>query len=176
MAAPITAGKSTTRGRTTYWLVPTLTEATPTLAQVNSVSGLNVSGFALSDQATPSGETSKVELPRILMETATSEVIDNQKVTVPDFRFLWNPQGAAGSDDKKAWALLKAGFDGYLVRRANKVANTDANLIANDFIDWFKVTSGEAIPNETAQDATGLYVFDVSFSCARWDFDVQVTT
>lgn len=174
MGTPITASKMLTRTRTNYWMVPTLTESAPTLAQVNSVSGLFVTGFLLSDQATPSMETSKVELPRIMLESATSEVLDTQKVTVPDYRFLWDPQAAASADDKKAWALLKAGFDGYLVRRSNKAAAGSDLLVANDFIDWFKVQSAEPMPTETSQDASGLYVFDVALSCTRWKLDVQV--
>lgn len=175
MGTPIIASKNTTRARTSYWAIPTLTESAPTLAEVNSASGLFIPGFLLSDQATPSMETSKVELPRIMLETATSEVLDSQKVTVPDFRFVWNPQATTGADDKKAWALFKAGFDGYLVRRGNRAPAGSDLLVANDFIDWFKVTSNEPMPTETSQDASGIYVFDVPFSCTRWKYDVQVT-
>lgn len=176
MGTPITASKQLTRTRTAYWMVPTLTEATPTLAEVNSVSGLYVTGFLLSDQSTPTGESSKVELPRLLMEAQTSEVLDTQKVTVPDFRFLWDPQAAAGANDKKAWALLKAGYDGYLVQRLNKATASSDLLVANDFINWFKIQSAPTVPTETSQDASGLYVFDAAISCTRWKFDVQVTS
>mgnify|MGYP006969291392 CR=1 FL=1 len=129
----------------------------------------------IAPKARPSGETSKVELPRILLESQTSEVLDTQKVTVPDFRFLWDPQAASGHNDKKAWALLKAGFDGYLIQRLNKSATASDQLVANDFINWYKIQTAGGVPAETSQDAAGLNVFDIAVSCTRWKFDVQVT-
>ena len=176
MAAPIKPSKVTVIGKTSYWLVPTITESAPTLAEVNSASGLNISCFLLADQATPGMDTSKVSLPRLLCETTTTEVLDEQKVTIPDFRFLWDPQADAGDNDKKAWALLKDGFDGYLIRRDGVVSSTDAALAGNDWIDWFQVSSLSPMPTASANDATGLLVFDVAFSCTDFELNVQVTT
>lgn len=175
MAAPIKPSKNTVIGKTSYWLVPTLTESGPLLAEVNSASGLNVTCFLLAEQSTPGMDTSKVTLPRLLCETTTTESLDEQKVTVPDFRFVWDPQADAGDNDKKAWALLKDGFDGYLVRRDNVVSTTDASLIADDWIDWFQVSSLSPMPTASANDATGLYVFDVAFSCTDFGLNVQVS-
>lgn len=175
MTAPIKPSKRTVIGKTAYWLVPTLTESAPTLAEVNSASGLNVSCFLLAEQATPGMDTAKVTLPRLLCETTTTESLDEQKVTIPDFRFVWDPQAASGHNDKKAWALLKDGFTGYLVRRDNKASSADAALIANDWIDWFQVESLSPMPTASANDATGLYVFDSSFSCTDFRLNVQVT-
>lgn len=165
MTAPIKPSKKTTIGKTGYWLVPTITEATIAATEVNSGSGLNVTCFVLADQATPGMDTSKVTLPRTLCESTTTESLDEQKVTIPDFRFLWDPQAASGANDKKAWALLKDGFSGYLVRRQNVVTELDAAVTAGQFVDWFQVESKVPMPTETANDATGLYVFDVAFSC-----------
>lgn len=174
MAAPIKPSKNTVIGKTAYWLIPSLTEAGPLVTEVNSASGLNVTCFLLADQATPGMDTSKVTLPRLLCETTTTESLDEQKVTIPDFRFVWDPQAAAGANDKKAWALLKDGFTGYLIRRDNVVSNLDAAVTAGQFIDWFQVESKAPMPTASANDATGLFVFDVSFSCTDFALNKAV--
>lgn len=174
MAAPIKPSKNTVLGKTAYWLIPSLTESGPLATEVNSASGLNISCFLLADQATPGMDTSKVTLPRLLCETTTTESLDEQKVTVPDFRFLWDPQAAAGANDKKAWALLKDGFTGYLIRRDNVVSNLDAAVTAGQFIDWFQVEAKSPMPTASANDATGLFVFDVSFSCTDFALNKAV--
>lgn len=174
MAAPIKPSKKTILGRTGYWLVPTLTEGAPTATQVNAVGALNVTCFLLADQATPSMDTSKVTLPRTLCESTTTESLDEQKVTIPDFRFLWDPQADSSDNDKKAWELLKDGFTGYLVRRQNVVTESDSTVAAGQFIDWFQVESKIPMPTETAADATGLYVFDVAFSCTDFDLNLEL--
>lgn len=174
MVAPIKPSKKTALGRNAYWLVPTLTTTGPLATEINSASGLNVSGFVLGDQERPSGETGKVELARALMETATTETIDVTKVSVPNFRFLWDPQAAAAANDKKAWALLKDGYNGYLVERENVVSALDAAVTAGQFVNWYQVQSGIAVPDQTAQDASGLYVFHSAFACLAFGFNVAV--
>jgi hypothetical protein len=174
MAAPIKPGKKTVLGKTAYWLVPTLTTTGPLVTEVNSASGLNITCYLLGDQAAPAAETGKVELPRLLCETSTTETLDATKVTIPDFRGLFDPQAAAAHNDKKFWALVKDGYSGYLVRRSNVVAVTDAAITAGQFVDWFQVSGSIGMPTESAADASGLYVFDVSFACVAYGLNVAV--
>src|SRR5690349_5801123 len=101
MAAPIAVNKKQSFAKTTYWLVPTLTVTGPLATEINSVSGLNITGFLLGDQADPSGSTNKVDLPRLMTETTSTETLDATKVTVPDFRGGFDPQAAAAANDKK---------------------------------------------------------------------------
>lgn len=174
MAAPIKPSKKTVLGRTTYWLVPSLTTTAPTETEINSASGLNVTCFLLGDQDRPSGDTGKVELPRLLCETSTTEAIDVTKVTLPNFRGLWDPQAAAAANDKKFWALVKDGFSGYLIERENVVSVTDAAVTAGQFVNWYQVNSGIAVPSQTGTDAAGLYVFDVALACLAFGFNIAV--
>ena len=175
MAAPISASKKTALGKTTYWLVPTLTTTGPLVTEVNSVSGLNITGFLLGDQADPSGSTNKVDLPRLLLETTTTETLDATKVSVPDFRGVFDPQAAAGANDKKFWALVKDGYTGYLIRRQQAVNSVSDAVTTGQFIDWFAVNSSIAVPTASAADASGIYVFDVSFACSAFKFNVAVS-
>jgi len=174
MAAPIKPSKKTVLGRTAYWLVPTLTTPIPLATEINATGALNVTCYLLGDQAAPSADTGKVELPRLLCETSTTETLDATKVTLPDFRFLWDPQATAVANDKKAWALVKDGFAGYLVRRQNVVSVTDASVTTGQFVDWFQVNGSVGVPTESAADASGLYVFDVSLACLAFGFNVAV--
>jgi hypothetical protein len=174
MAAPIKPAKKTVLGKTTYWLVPSLTTSGPLATEINATAGLNVTCFLLGDQDRPSGDTGKVELPRAFCETSTTEALDVTKVTVPNFRFMWDPQAAADDDDKKAWALLKDGYDGFLVERENVVSVTDAAVTAAQFVNWYQVSSGIAVPSQTGNDAAGLYTFDAAFACQAFGFNVAV--
>lgn len=164
MAAPIKPNKKTTLGKTTYWIVPAIADlAAPTALEVNAATGLNVTCFLLGEQDGLQGETGKVELARLLCETSTSEGLDVTKFSLPTFRFLWDPQASAAANDKKAWALLKDGYTGYVVRRENVVSVTDASVTAGQFVDAIPVISSIGIPKQTGTDASGLYVFDVEF-------------
>jgi hypothetical protein len=174
MAAPISVGKKTVLGKTSWWIVPTLTTTGPLVTEVNSVSGLNITGFLLGDQDSPGGDTPKVELPKLLLETSTTETLDATKVTVPDFRFGWDPQASAAANDKKAWALLKDGYSGYLVSRDNVVSATSDAITAGQFINWFQVNASIGIPKKSATDASGIYVFDVSFACLTFKYNIAV--
>lgn len=164
MAAPIKPNKKIILGRTAWWLIPSVASlAAPTAVEINSASGLNVTCFLLSDQAGLDGTTDKVELARLLCETTTSESLDATKFTMPTFRFVWDPQAASGANDKKAWALVGAGFTGFAVRRQNVVSITDAAITAGAFVDVAPVVGSIGVPKESATDASGLYVFDVDF-------------
>lgn len=175
MAAPLKPSKKPALGRTAWWLVPTLTTSGPLITEVNSASGLNVTCFLLGDQEDPSADTGKVELPRLLCETTTTETLDATKVTLPNFRFLWDPQASAAANDKKAWALVKDGYSGYLVRRDNVVSATDSASTAGQFIDWFQVNGSIGVPGKTSNDAAGLFSFDVTFACLAFGFNVALS-
>lgn len=164
MAAPIKPSKKVAIGRTTWWAVPTIASlAAPTVAEVNSASGLNITCFLLGNQDGLSADTGKVELERLLCETTTTESLDATKFTIPDFRFVWDPQAGASANDKKAWALLKDGFTGFLVRRQNVISGTDSAVSAAQFVDAAPVIGSIGVPKESATDASGIYVFDITW-------------
>ena len=84
----------------------------------------NISCFLLSEQEGVTSETEKVALARLLCETTTTEGLGEQKWSLADLTFTFDPQAAAGSDGKKAWELFKAGGNGFLIRRQGVKADT----------------------------------------------------
>lgn len=164
MTAPIKPNKKVALGRTAWWAVPTIASlSAPTAVEINAAGALNITCFLLASQEGLGADTGKVELERALCETATTESLDQTKFTIPDFRMLWDPQAAAGANDKKAWALFKDGFTGFLVRRQNVISAADAAVSATQFVDAMPVIGSIGVPKETSADASGLYVFDVTF-------------
>lgn len=175
MAAPLKPQKVTANGKDSWWVVPAIANiAAPTLAEINAVSGLNVSCFLLAEQEGVSGSAEKVRLARLLCETTTTEGLGEQTWSLADLQGVFDPQGASGSDGKKAWAMLKDGFDGFLVRRQAVVALADAAVTAGQFVDVFKVETGIATPGKSANDASGIYTFMAPVALLDQKFNVAV--
>lgn len=165
MAAPITPTKQLSNGKDHIWLVTTLSSKTsPTATQINA--GLNVTGVLLADWDGITASTDKVTLPRVMLETSTTEVNGETTITSADMQLTYNPQGAALSDGVKAFELLSSGFTGWLVRRQN-VANTgSADVTAAQFVDVFGIdVAGDAIvPGKTTPGPDGIYIITVPVS------------
>lgn len=175
MTAPITATKQPANGKTTYWLVPAVASlAAPTVAEVNSASGLNITGFMMADQDSFTAATSKVTLPRLLIETSTTQAIDETTWDMPDIVGVFDPQAAAGANDKKFWALVKDGYDGFIVRRQNVVSKTDVAVSAGQFVDVADITIAVPTPGQSATDASGVYTFVAGCTILTPKFNVAV--
>lgn len=160
MAAPIKPQKKQANGKDTWWAVPAIADlSAPTVAEVNAVAGLNVTCFLLADQEGVTANTSKIELARLLCETSTTEGIDTTTWSMADLTGVFDPQGAAASDGKKAWELFEDGFTGFLVRRQGVVSDVDADVTAGEFVDIVPVETGPATPGKTSNDASGIYSF-----------------
>lgn len=171
MAAPITPTKKLSNGKDHIWLVTTLSSTTsPTATQINA--GLNVTGVILADWDGITASTDRVTLPRVMLETATTEVAGETTITAADMQLTYQPQAAAGSDGVKAYELLSAGFTGYLVRRQD-VANTASDAVtAGQFVDVMGIdVSGDAIvPGKTTSGPDGVYIITVPISVTSKSF------
>jgi len=164
MVAPITATKKVTLGRDTWWIIPALAApAAPAITDINSVSGLNVSGFTLGEQDGFASDTGKTALPRLLTETTVTESLEPTTFSLPTFRFVFDPQAAGAANDKKAWALLKDGFVGFIVRRQNIVNSVSDACVAGQFVDNAPIIGSVGTPKMTGTGADAIYVFDVDF-------------
>lgn len=165
MAAPITPTKQLSNGKDHYWLGTTLSSTTsPTKTQIDAM--LNVTGVLLADWDGVTASTSKVTLPRVMLETSTTEVNGETTVTAADMQLTYNPQGAALSDSVKAYELLAAGFTGFLVRRQN-VANTASDAVTvGQFVDVFgiDVAADAIVPGRTTAGPDGVYIITVPVS------------
>ena len=162
MTAPITASKKAAIGKDSWWLVPAIASlSAPTALEINSASGLNISGFVLAEQEGFTSSTSKVTLPRLLMETTSQQGLDETVFDLPDFQGVFDPQAAANSNDKKFWAMVKDGYTGFIVRRQGVVATT-GDVVTGQFVDVSAVAGSIATPGRSATDASGIYTFMVS--------------
>lgn len=163
MAAPTTPAKKLSNGRDTWWLVPALTTSAPTAVQVNQTTGgLNVTGMLLSDYEGATTSTEKVTLPKVLLETATTEVQGETTNSLGDMTLTFQPQAAAGSDGKKAWELFTGGvYTGYAVRRQD-VLGTTGDAAAGEFIDAWPISAVRNSPTKTTTGPDGIYTFTVS--------------
>jgi hypothetical protein len=175
MVAPITASKKAAIGKDTYWLFPACANlAAPTALEINSASGLNITGFILAEQEGFDGSTNKVTLPRLLVETTTQQGLDQTVIDLPDFQGVFDPQASAAANDKKFWALVKDGYTGFIARRQNVVSNVSDAVVAAQFVDVAAVSTTIAVPNRSASDATGIYTFLVSMVPGAFKFNVAV--
>ena len=176
MVAPINPARQTSNGMDTWWWVPAIASLTaPTVAEINAAGGLNVSCFLLKDTEDPTSETERVTLPAALCETSTVEFLGDQKIALADMTFFMDPQAAAAADGKKAWALLKDGGPGFLVRRQNVIADqASPEATAGQFVDTFRVTTNKAVPGKTSTGADGVYKFTYAVGCTGFAFNVAV--
>lgn len=175
MASPLKPQKVTANGKDSWYLVPAIANiAAPTAAEINAISGLNISCFLLAEQEGVTGSAEKVRLARLLCETTTTEGLGEQTWSLADLQGVFDPQGASGSDGKKVWELVKDGFDGYLVRRQGVVAKDNAAVVAGQFVDVFEVETGIATPGKSATDASGIYTFMAPVALLDQEFNVAV--
>lgn len=158
MAAPIKPALSIAYGKEAWGFTPTLgSTTTPSLAQLNAASGLNISCMLFGDQEGLGADTEKVTLPRRLCETEQYQANGSTTYTMADLTVQFDPQAAAASNGKKAWETLVAGTTGYLWRRQGIDANTD--LAVGQFIDIIPVELGAKVPTKTGNDADGVFAF-----------------
>jgi hypothetical protein len=165
MAAPVTPAKRLANGKDTWWLVPAgANPAAPTVANVNSVTGLNISGVLLQDYEGLTVSTDRVTLPAVMLETVITEIAGNTTVTAADMQITFDPQAASGADGKKAWTLLNGGgWDGWAVRRQDSPAG-NGDVTAGQFVDVAVVEIGQPIPGKTTSGADGIYIITAPVS------------
>jgi hypothetical protein len=175
MVAPITASKKVANGKDTWWLVPTIvSQAAPTALEINSASGLNITGFVMAEQDGFTQTTNKVTLPRLLVELNTTQALDETVVDMPDIVGLFDPQAAAGANDKKFWAMVKGGFSGFIVRRQNFLNSASDAVTAGQFVDNAVFNCGPAAPGRSATDSSGVYIFTISATITSPVYNVAV--
>ena len=159
MAAPISPNKKLAYGRDSWWLVPTIADmSAPTVAEVNTTTGgLNITGFLLSDDFEGlSSDTESVTLPKVLLETTTTQVAGETTYSMGTITVTCQPQAPEDADGKKAWALIKDGFEGYAVQRPD-VAGTTGDVTAGEFLNVVPVTISGAFPLRTTAGADGVW-------------------
>lgn len=175
MAAPVKPQKVTANGKDTWWFAPAVADMTaPTAAEINAVSGLNITCFLLAEQDGVTGTAEKVRLARLLCETSTTEGLGERSWSLADLMGVFDPQAAEGDDSKKAFELFRESQSGYLIRRQGVVSGADADVTAGQFVDVFKVEVAEATPGKTSTGTDGIYSFMAPVALLDKEFNVAV--
>lgn len=160
MAAPVKPALKMALGKESYLWVPAIANiAAPTVVELTAAGSFNLSCSLFGDQEGPTATTNKVTLPQLLCETQTYEVNGPTQHSAPDFQASFDPQAAAGSDGKKAWASMPDNSTGFLVRRQGVDSNTD--VATGQFVDVWPGQLGVKVPTKTATDASGVFAFTV---------------
>lgn len=175
MVAPSKPTKAVANGKDTWWWVPAVASLlAPTALEINAAGGLNITCYLLAEQDGVTANTDKVRLARLLCETVTTEALGEQTFSLADLVAVFDPQAISSHVDKKAWTLLKGGGDGFLVRRQNVVSKLDVAVTVGQFVDVFKVTTGEGVPGKTSTDPAGIYTFTAPVALIDKQFNVAV--
>jgi hypothetical protein len=161
MATPVKPQKKLAYGKRRFWLVDTIASATaPTDDEINA--GDYLACYPLSDAAGPVSTPNKVTLPVLLCETDTEEDFGTTTHTHPDLVLVYDPQAAAASAGKKAWDLVKDGYEGFIVWELGVDGDADDQIVAGEFVTVvpckIRVISEE--PTSTGED--GLLAFQVT--------------
>lgn len=175
MAAPVTPAKKLANGKDTWWLVPAGSNpAIPAATEINSVTGLNISGMLLQDYEGLSVSTERVTLPAVMMETVVTEIAGNTTVSAADMQITFDPQAADGADGRKAWELLDGGtFSGWAVRRQDSPSG-NGDTVATERVDVAVVDIDQPIPGRTSAGADGVYIFTAPVSPLQVYWNVEV--
>lgn len=168
MAAPVTPAKRLANGKDTWALVPAGADIDdPVLAELNSASGMNISGVLLQDYDGISITSSKVTLPKVMLETTSTEVTGEVTISAADMQLTFDPQAADGTDGRLAWELLEAGdFEGWAVRRQDSPAG-NGDFETGDKVDIAVVEITNPIPGRTSPGPDGIYIFTVNVSVTQ---------
>lgn len=159
MAAPIKPGLMSALKMTSYWLVPSLTQATPKKTEIEAVGGLYVTCFLTEENDGWQIQFNKGTGPRLLCNGTTPEVLLPSTATGTDLIGAVDPQAASGHNNKKAFEFLRNGFTGFMVRRQNVLNDIADTATVGEFVDSAPVKIAPAIIVPTAQTAEGVYVF-----------------
>jgi hypothetical protein len=164
MVAPTKPRKVRAHGKDSWFLVPTVANVeAPTVLEINSASGINISCAVLAGGDSLTATTSKVTLPAYLCETETFEANDTIQFSMGDVQIAFDPQADAASDDKEAFEFLRDGYVGFAVRRQG-VDTTVGAATAGEFFDVVPVDIGRAIPGRSSTDNSAIYVATASVS------------
>lgn len=125
------------------WVAAIADVDAPTATEVNAAAPatLDLSCYLLADGWDPTHDVAKGAAPRRLCQRVQFERFSSTTLQLSDLQYIIDPQGAAGSDGKKAYEALGEGLNGYLVERLGLDARTDA-WAAGDFVNVIPATLG----------------------------------
>lgn len=162
MAAPLSPAKQLANGRQSFWLVDTIADIeAPTAAEVNAASALNITGYLMDDYEGISISSDTVTLPGVILETTTTEITGETRLSSAPLRMTTDPQAANTADAKKPWKKLVIdgadNWSGYLVERQN-FAGTTAEASVGEFVNVSSVTVSNGVVLRSSNGADGVWI------------------
>ncbi len=129
--------------------VPTGTYSpdSPSLAVMTAASALDVTKMFFSSSAAPSQSTNMARAPKRIGDGETYEFVGESQVSLGEMRYSFNPQGAALSNEVKAYEKFAPGSTGFLVFRYGIDRDTDY-VITTQFVTSFPAECGPQIEVE----------------------------
>lgn len=157
MAAPIRPNGVTAFGKEKWIFVPTLTSRTaPPLADVNSASGLDITGYLYAEGFDGLGaDTSRVTAPRRVLDTVMAERLGSSTWTLGDMLYMVDPQAAAGSNGRKAMEKFPEGTEGELLYVLGIDGDASALTVGDTIAAIIPVEFGPQLPVKTAAGEEG---------------------
>lgn len=148
MAAPIRPAGTKAYLRDSWVFVPTLANpASPSLAEINGASALNVTKMFFASSARPSQSTNLASAPKRIGDGETYQFVGESQQSWGEVRYSFNPQAAALSDGKKAFEKFTPGTTGYMVNRLG--IDRDTDFAIGQFVTSYPVEFGPQ--NETPE-------------------------
>lgn len=165
MVAPVKTRKARSFGKKPWNFVPAGANIqTPTLAELNSITGMNASCTLLSTFAGLAKSSNKINLPAFLCETEEFEANGARTISMGDIEGGLDPQALANADDKKVYEFFKNGFVGWAWTAPGKDAKTYSTAAATDFVTIVPVEVEPAFVTETGEGAGAIFTFAAGVS------------
>lgn len=158
MAAPIQPVGVNAQGAVKVIWVQALTNpASPSLAEINAASSLDVSLMLYEGGWQPGVNSNKVSAKRRLGSRKVYEKFGITTDTLADLQYQFSPQSATGSDGRKAFEKFSEGSTGYFVERLGTAIETD--MATGDKVNVYPVVLGpKTITADTADEAAEFQV------------------
>lgn len=161
MVAPLRPAPAKLFGRKNYVYIPTIASATlaPTVAEITAASTLDITRIAFAGgEPTINATTNRIRMDRRIGDTQDYEQIGTTSWEGGDIVMAWQPQGAAGSDGKKAWEKFLESTTGFVAKRED--VGRDADFAAGQFLSWVApIEFGPRIPVEQGEGESGQAAF-----------------
>lgn len=140
MVAPLTPVGVKAQGTAKWVFSPTSSLTAPSVAVWVAAAALDCTNIFYADSGRHTKETAKGQAPRRLGSTRIGEQFGNATESFGDLRYVFNPQGAALSDGKKAYEKFPEGTIGYFLERLGMSVDTD--IAVGQFVRVMPVTLG----------------------------------
>ena len=140
------------------WVQTIANTASPSLAEINAGTSLDVSLMLYEGGWQPGVNANKVSAKRRLASRKVYEKFGTTTETMGDLAYSFDPQAASGSNGKKAFEKFIEGTTGYFVERLGLDASS-VDFAVGQFVNVYPVVLGPQTPvADTADEAAEVQI------------------